>query len=138
MTKASLPLPVDGDALLCALVLVPRSFSRNRYFGLFEHPEARRIRRRAARIRGLIRQLSTDTAEVIGEQILEDDRLLLRYRVPHLAFERTTALAPLEASTLRFALHRAGRAPLAGRDRVRVETALASLSAALNLPAIRP
>jgi hypothetical protein len=48
---------VDDDALLCALVLAPTSFSRNRFFGLFEQPERKKLRRRAARIRGIIRQL---------------------------------------------------------------------------------
>ena len=48
---------VDDSALFSALVLVPSAFSRNRFFKLFEDPERKRLRRRAARVRGIIRQL---------------------------------------------------------------------------------
>ena len=49
---------VDLDALLAALILAPRTFSRNRFFTLFQNPEAAKIRRRAARVRGILRQLT--------------------------------------------------------------------------------
>lgn len=123
---------VDLDALLCALILAPRTFSRNRFFELFEQPEARRVRRRATRIRGVIRQLlgqGREPAEVTGEQILGDGRVLIRYRVPGLSLRRTTALSPLEAAALHYALHRATGAPLAAADREQVEAAFARLGA---------
>lgn len=124
--------PIDYDGLLCALILVPQSFSRNRFFPVFEDPEARRIRRRAARVRGVIRQLlgqgRRPGGELIGEQVLEDGQVLLRFRVKDLAYERTTALSALEAATLRYALHRAGVGPLDDVDRARVEKALQGLS----------
>ena len=117
----------DHDALLCALVLAPNAFSRNRFFELFEQPELKRLRRRATRVRGILRQLSTG-AEVTGELELADGRRLLRYHVAELGLSRTAALSPLEAAALRFSLARARRAPVDPGDRAIVETALARLA----------
>ena len=127
---------VDLDALLCALVLAPRTFARNRFFALHENPAVRRVRRRASRVRGIIRQLvGTGKAkgEVVGEQILEDGQVLLRYRVEDLAFARTTALSALEAAALRYALHRAGAGPLDDEHRHKVEDALARLGRDIDI-----
>jgi len=124
---------VDPDALLCALVLAPRTYSRNRFFSLYEDGTARRVRRRAARVRGVIRQLAVHgrgRAEVVGEQVLDDGRVLIRYRVPELSYHRTIALSALEAATVRFALHRAGQSSLSGEDRALVERALERLGGA--------
>jgi len=117
----------DHDALLCALVLAPNAFSRNRFFELFEQPELKRLRRRATRVRGILRQLSTG-AEVTGELELADGRRLLRYHIAELGLSRTAALSPLEAAALRFSLARARRAPVDPGDRAIVETALARLA----------
>lgn len=128
---------VDLDALLCALTLVPTAFARNRFFKLFENPSALRVRRRAARVRGIIRQLSGAgrmKAEIIGEQVLDDGQVLLRYRVDELGFSRTAALSRLEAATLRFALFRAGTGSVDPEDRALVENALARLHQSLDLP----
>lgn len=129
------PSRPDLDGLLCALILVPQSYSRNRFFRLFEDKEARRARRRASRVRGMIRQLLTNKAEMLGEQVLDDGQVLLRYRIVDLAFERTTALSQLEAAALRCALHRAGKGELADHDRELVEEALKRLGADLPLVA---
>jgi hypothetical protein len=123
---ASLRTP-DHDALLCALVLAPNAFSRNRFFELFEQPELKRLRRRATRVRGILRQLSTG-AEVTGELELADGRRLLRYHVAELGLSRTAALSPLEAAALRFSLARTRHAPVDPGDRAIVETALARLA----------
>jgi hypothetical protein len=123
---ASLRTP-DHDALLCALVLAPNAFSRNRFFELFEQPELKRLRRRATRVRGILRQLSRG-AEVTGELELSDGRRLLRYHVAELGLSRTAALSPLEAAALRFSLARARRTPVDPGDRAIVETALARLA----------
>lgn len=136
MSRAAAP-SVDLDALLCALVLVPSAFARNRFFSLFENPAALKVRRRASRVRGIIRQLSGTgrvKAEVVGEQVLEDGQVLLRYRVEELGFVRTAALSRLEAATLRFALFRAGSGPVEDADRDLVENSLERLSKTLNLP----
>ncbi len=131
----------DHDALLCALVLAPDAFSRNRFFELYEQPDVRRLRRRAARVRGILRQL-TSGAEVTGELELADGRRLLRYRLVELGLSRTAALSPLEAAALRFSLARARRSAVDPGDRAIVETALARLSertgATLPLPTDGP
>jgi hypothetical protein len=117
----------DHDALLCALVLAPHAFSRNRFFELFEQPDLKRLRRRAARVRGILRQLSSG-AEVTGELELADGRRLLRYHVAELGLSRTAALSPLEAAALRFSLARSRQTPIDPGDRAIVETALARLA----------
>lgn len=136
-SKKSVAPSVDLDALLCALTLVPTAFARNRFFNLFENPAALKVRRRASRVRGIIRQLCGTgrvKAEILGEQVLEDGQVLLRYRVEELGFSRTAALSRLEAATLRFALYRAGVSPLEPADRELVERALERLSQSLELP----
>lgn len=128
---------VDYDALLCALVLAPKTLPRNRYFSLYEDATAKRIRRRAARVRGIIRQLVNDgreRAEITGEQVLADGRLLIRYQIEALALHRTTALSALEAAALHYALYRAGKGQLDPADRRIVETALERLGMGLDLP----
>ena len=127
---------VDLEGLLVALVLAPRTFSRNRFFALYQDASVRRVRRRAARVRGLIRQLLGEgrpKGEIIGEQVLEDGQVLLRLRVPELSFERTTALSALEAATLRLALSRAGAGKATRADKDQVEAALSRLG-----PELRP
>jgi hypothetical protein len=128
---------VDLDALLCALTLVPTAFARNRFFKLFENPAALKVRRRASRVRGIIRQLCGTgrvKAEIVGEQVLDDGQVLLRYRVEEIGFSRTAALSRLEAATLRFALFRAGVGTIEAEDRELVEGALERLSKNLALP----
>jgi len=127
---------VDDDALLCALVLAPTSFSRNRFFGLFEHPERKKLRRRAARIRGIIRQLlnpERGRSEIVGERVLEDGRVLLRYTVAEMGYARAASLSRLEAAVLRYALSRAGRSEVPETDRHLVEDALLRLGRGLGL-----
>lgn len=137
MTRVPPKPGVDLDALLCALTLVPTAFARNRFFNLFENPAALKVRRRASRVRGIIRQLCGTgrvKAEIVGEQVLEDGQVLLRYRVEELGFSRTAALSRLEAATLRFALFRAGAGSVDAEDRELVESALERLSKNLELP----
>lgn len=127
---------VDLDALLAALILAPRTFSRNRFFWLFERPEAAKIRRRASRVRGILRQLAgtpKPLAEIVGERVLADGQVHLRYRVEDLGYTRTAALSALEAATLRYALHRAGRAALSHEERNAVEDALGRLNQSLGV-----
>jgi hypothetical protein len=123
-------LPLDLDGLLCALVLVPPSFSRNRFFRMFEDPSAHKVRRRAARVRGIIRQLLGQgrlKSELLGEAVLGDGQVLLRYRVAGMSYDRTAALTRIEAAALRYALHRAGAGEIEDDDRTLVEAALTRL-----------
>ena len=118
------------DGLLCALVLVPPSFSRNRFFGMFQEPAVNKGRRRAARVRGIIRQLlgqGRQKAELTGEAVLDDGQVLLRFRVVGMSYDRTAALTQLEAAALRYALHRAGAGTLDDADKRLVEEALTRL-----------
>jgi len=127
---------VDLDALLAALILAPRTFARNRFFTLFQNPEAAKVRRRASRVRGILRQLAgtpTQKAEIVGERVMSDGQVLLRYRVEELGYTRTAALSSLEAATLRYALHRSGKAALSHEERSAVEAALSRLSEALGV-----
>ncbi len=127
---------VDLDALLAALILAPRTFARNRFFTLFQNPEAAKIRRRAARIRGILRQLAgtpKPAAEIVGERVMTDGQVLLRYRVEELNYTRTAALSSLEAATLRYALHRSGIASLSHEERTAVEAALSRLGETLGV-----
>ena len=127
---------VDLDALLAALILAPRTFARNRFFTLFQNPDAAKIRRRAARVRGILRQLAgtpTHRAEIVGERVMSDGQVLLRYRVEDLGYTRTAALSSLEAATLRYALHRSGKASLSYEERSAVEGALARLGETLGI-----
>ena len=124
------PHAVSPEGLLCALVLVPDTFARNRFFRMYEDPVLRRARRRAYHVRGILRQLlgqGKEKALLIGRFELDDDRVLLRYRVENVKLVRTTALSALESAVLSFALHRAGQGDLDPEDRARVERALESL-----------
>lgn len=119
-----------GEALLCALVLAPHTYSRNRFFSLFTDPKAILTRRRASKLRGIIRQMvgeRSPRAEVVGEQLLEDGQVVIKYQVKEIGFVRTVALSPMEASVLKYALHRATGATLEPSDRERVEHALQGL-----------
>jgi hypothetical protein len=127
---------VDLDALLAALILAPRTFARNRFFALFQNPEAAKVRRRASRVRGILRQLAgtpKPAAEIVGERVMTDGQVLLRYRVEELNYTRTAALSSLEAATLRYALHRSGIASLSHEERAAVEGALSRLGETLGI-----
>ena len=115
---------------MCALVLAPNTFARNRFFGLLEDPALRRVRRRAYHVRGILRQLigtGKDRALVTGRLELDDTRVLLRYRLENVKMERTTALSALEFALLNYALHRAGHGEVEQEERALVENALRSL-----------
>lgn len=101
----------------------------------------RKVRRRAKRVRGVIRQLlgrGREHAEVLGSQVLEDGRVLLRFRVQNLAFERTVALTELEAALVNYAMHRAGVGELETSDKNLVDEALRHLGDGLGLTDTSP
>lgn len=118
-------LELHPDALMCALVLAPSTYARNRFFRLYERSDVARIRRRAARVRSIIRQLTgrgREPAQIVGEHVLED-RVLLRYVVESASYSRTTSLTSLEAALVHFALHRSLGSALDPRDKQLVEAA---------------
>ncbi|MEN9580673.1 MAG: hypothetical protein RJA70_3682 [Pseudomonadota bacterium] len=129
-TPACPTLPPDPEALLCALVLVPETYARNRFFDLFEAPSLSRVRRRAKRVRGIIRQLlghGRQSAVILSENV-QGEQVLMRFQVRHLNYERTTSLTRLEASLVHFALHKGGGTQVSDADRQRVELALGRLN----------
>jgi hypothetical protein len=140
---------LDREALLCALVLAPFTFARNRFFALFTEPSARRTRSRAAQLRTIVRHFAAQQSPPRLHDLArcEPSGVVLRYAVPHLALERTAMLEPLEIAVIRFALSRRPRTPpdeipeamrVTDEDRQLVETALAKLGRRLGIDGIDP
>src|SRR5690349_14797948 len=136
---------VDRSALLCALVLAPATFARNRFFTLFTDSGARRIRARAALLRTIVRQLAQDNPRAeLGELVTDEEGLFrLRYAIRRLMLRRTAVLDRLELGLVRFAVSRRTRpgaeplpAPLevTAEDRAIVYGAIAKLGDKLVLP----
>lgn len=120
-------------------MLAPRLYARNRFFDLFRHAPAQYVRRRAALLRGVIRQLvgnGSQRGRIVGEQVLWDDRVLLRYELTELNFVRSVSLSPLEAGLVRYALARARVLPPDPESQRRIEQALSEM--ATHLPAWSP
>lgn len=87
-------------------------------------------------LRGVIRQLvghEHRRGRIVGEQVLWDDRVLLRYELPELNFIRAVSLSPLEAGLVRYALSRARVLPPDPESQRRIEQALSEMAA--HLPA---
>ncbi|HEY3592395.1 MAG TPA: hypothetical protein VGL13_00915 [Polyangiaceae bacterium] len=134
---------IDRDALLCALVLSPLTFPRNRFFPLFKLSWARTTRFRASQIRSIVRHLSTRPAlETKATAEDEEGRVVVRYAVPDLGLSRTVVLDRLELAMLRFALTRGNAASgvaisptlvVTDEDRNLVEEALSKLGRKLDL-----
>jgi hypothetical protein len=128
---------VEPDALLVGMTLVPGFLSRNRSFALFEDPMIRRAKRRAALLRGIVRQLAGAVGAVEGlEVVAEMGARELRYRVPGIGVDRRAILTDVEYSCVAYL---AGRARVAGlradpEDRARIDAALRRLAEGLRLP----
>jgi hypothetical protein len=139
-------LSVDREALIVGMTLVPALLSRNRSFALFENPEVRRARLRAALLRGIVRQLAGGQGEVESLEVVPgargSDRDLreLRYRVPGLRIQRRALLTDAEYACVAYLAGRASVAGLAASDddRARIDAALRRLSAGLKLAEIDP
>ena len=132
---------IDREALLAALVLAPATWSRNRFFDLYKDPDARRVHRRAALLRGVVRHLARIDPATPGENVQveprADGRCALGYVVSTIGLRRTVTLDPIELSLLRFATGRirGSESPLPASelDRRAIEAALARLA-----PPLRP
>jgi hypothetical protein len=135
-------IEVDAEALLCALVLAPRTFARNRFFSLYTQSPAKHARSRAAELRAVVRHLAGHRgirAKVRDVRPADGGFVVLRYGVPGIRLERTAILDALEVSLLRFALSRAvaNGAPrelaVTDEDRANVQRALSKLDDQLGL-----
>jgi hypothetical protein len=130
---------VEPDALLVGMTLVPGFLSRNRSFALFEDPMVRRAKRRAALLRGIVRQLAGAVGAVEGLEVVADTGAReLRYRVPGLGVDRRAILTDVEYSCVAYL---AGRERVAGlraepEDRARIDAALRRLAQGLKIPPI--
>jgi hypothetical protein len=131
--------PYEREALVAGMTLVPALLSRNRNFALFEDPEMRRVRVRAALLRGIVRQLTGAEGKVESLEVLPRSGVReLRYRVPGIRISRRAVLTDLEYSCVAYLAGRASVAGLAAddEDRARIDTALRRLSAGLRLAEI--
>lgn len=122
-----LTLP-EPQALLVALVLVPQSYPRNRFFELYRAPEAKRVRRRAIALRTVLEELQSGAEDVaVGTW---GEGYELRYALPELAAVRRTRLERLEVTLLAAVLRRARavRTVVEPLERVVGEPAVAELA----------
>lgn len=133
------PASIEPDALVVGMTLVPGFLSRNRSFALFEDPMVRRAKRRAALLRGIVRQLAGAVGAVEGLEVVAETGVReLRYRVPGIGVDRRAMLTDVEYSCVAYL---AGRARVAGlradpEDRARIDAALKRLAQGLRLPEI--
>lgn len=134
--------PYEREALVAGMTLVPALLSRNRNFALFEDLEMRRVRVRAALLRGIVRQLTGAEGKVESLEVVPrsgpSGARELRYRVPGIRIHRRALLTELEYSCVAYLAGRASVAGLAAddEDRARIDTALRRLSVGLRLAEI--
>ncbi len=124
----------DPEALFVALTLAPGTYSRNRFFELFESLALRGARRRARLVLSIVSDLqkadaptSTDEPDYGLRERPFGDEIELSYRMSGLDYRRTTILTRLEVATLRYALCRARGKEPADTDRGYVESTLARM-----------
>jgi hypothetical protein len=131
---------VDREALVVGMTLVPGLVSRNRSFTLFENPDVRRARVRAALLRGIVRQLTGTQGRVesFGVVAGKGDAREMRYSLPGLRIERRAFLSEVEYACVAYLAGRAGVSGLRAdeSDRARIEAALMRLSSGLRLAAV--
>ncbi|MFO0660968.1 MAG: hypothetical protein U0165_14220 [Polyangiaceae bacterium] len=97
----------DATAVLAALVLVPGSLPRNRFFELYRKPELRGIRRRASELRELIAHLrDRSRAIILRWEHDECGARAVEYELPTLRFRRSLWLSRDEAAIVDVALAR--------------------------------
>jgi len=130
---------LDREALVVGLTLVPGLVSRNRSFALFENPDVRRARVRAALLRGIVRQLTgiQGRVEEFGVVAATGAREV-KYSLPGLRVQRRAVLTDVEYACVAYLASRAGVADLSAdeEDRARIDTALRRLAAGLQLAGI--
>ncbi len=131
--------PVDRDALVVGMTLVPGLLSRNRSFALFEDPEVRRARARAALLRGIVRQLAGAHGSIEAFDVTSAPGVHeLRYRVPGLRFDRRAYLSEVEFACVAYLAGSAGVPGLRASDenRASIDAALRRLSAGLDIAGV--
>ncbi len=139
--KSGLVAP-DPDALMVALIMAPGTFSRNRFFRLYENRKIGRARRRAQMVRSLIKELTepwplegqipSHPGAVISEERFVDGELLLSFSVPDMRYKRSVRLTPIEAAALRYCLARTGKLEVSPAEKQQVELCLSKLAPTLD------
>jgi hypothetical protein len=132
-------LPVDREALVVGMTLVPGLVSRNRSFALFENPDVRRARVRAALLRGIVRQLTGTQGRVESFGVFAATGAReMRYSLPGLRIERRALLSDVEYACVAYLAGRAGVSGLHAddSDRARIDAALLRLASGLKLDEI--
>ena len=130
---------VDREALVVGMTLVPGLVSRNRSFALFENPDVRRARARAAQLRGIGRQLAGTQGRVEEFGVVSATGAReVRYSLPGLRVQRRAVLTDVEYACVAYLAGRAGVADLSAddEDRARIEAALRRLAVGLQLVGI--
>jgi hypothetical protein len=130
---------VDREALVVGMTLVPGFVSRNRSFALFENPDVRRARVRAALLRGIVRQLVGTQGRVEAFGVVAGTGAReVRYSLPGLRVQRRALLSDVEYACVAYLAGRAGVADLSAdaEDRARIDAALRRLAAGLQLASI--
>ena len=129
---------LDREALLAALVLSPATFSRNRFFDMYQDPDVRRVRRRAARLRNVVRHVAGAGAEEMRFSPAAEGLVELAYTVPSVGLRRAVLLDPLELALVRVAIARSrGVVPAGDPDMALVKVALAKLTPASLLEDVK-
>ena len=106
----------DPSGLFAALALAPATFSRNRYFALFEEDDLKQSRRRSRLVRSMARELTEpwhlpggSSAKPGPSSYTEEARpegILVSYRVDELEYQRAALLTRLEVAALHYLLAR--------------------------------
>lgn len=132
---------VGRDALIVGMTLVPGFVSRNRSFALFENPDVRKARVRAALLRGIVRQLTGKSGKVESFGVVAGSGACeVRYSLPELRVERRAVLTDLEFACVAYLAGRAGVPDLRPTEdnRARIDAALRELAQGLQLDWLDP
>jgi hypothetical protein len=127
---------VESESLVVGMALVPGLESRNRSFALFEDPDVRRASRRAAMLRGIVRQLAGAQGHIESLRIARvEDRCELCYSLPGMKMQRRASLSDIELACVRYLAARAGASGLkeSDQDREAIDAALRRLAGGLRL-----
>lgn len=130
-------MSLRADALTAALVLRRPEASRNRNFALHATPDGAEARKRASRVRGLVRQIAGafGPAREVAVTGGHPGEVRLHFVLARISLVRDARLPLSDLSVLRVALGRAGARLLPAalmvreEDRVRVDALLAEFDA---------
>jgi hypothetical protein len=125
-----------SEPLVIAMTLVPRLFSRNRSFALFEDPEVRRARRRATMLRSIVRHLAGAAGAMESLRVAHvAGGCELSYRLPTLKVQRRASLSDVELACVHYLVGRQGVGGLCAteQDRAVIDATLKRLAMGLQL-----